>query len=172
MATKLNLYAGDSLIKSVDKSEEGKTSVLIEELAPNTSYPKGTYKVSFSNDSGESSKVDVPEFKTLSIGVQAVELDVESLELTEGDTHQLEATVSPENATDKSVSFTSDNEEVATVSGDGLVTAVEEGTANVTVSTNDGGKTDVVVITVKEPVPEAPSNIDVTPSETSADIEV
>lgn len=172
MATKLNLYANDELIKSVDKSTTGKSSILIESLTPFTDYTAGTYKVSFSNDSGESAKVNVPAFKTLAIGVQTVTLDVETLELTEGDTHKLVATVTPTNATDKTVKYTSDNAGVAKVGTDGTVTAVKAGTANVTVTTNSGSKTDVVIVTVKEPIPEAPSNINVTPSETSANVEV
>ena len=91
---KLNLYKGTELINSVEKTE-GKTTITIEGLKANTDYPKGTYQVSFSNDSGESAKVDVPQFKTKAISVVSVTLDVESLELTVGETHQLQATVAP-----------------------------------------------------------------------------
>ena len=170
--TKLNLYKGTELIKSVEKTE-GKTTVTIEGLEANTDYPAGTYQVSFSNTSGESEKVDVPQFKTNAIGVASVTLDVESLDLTIGDTHQLQATVAPSNASYKAVRFTSSDDAIATVDGDGLVTAVKAGTADITVeSLMDGSKTAKCAVTVKEPIPEAPTDVTVDPGETTADITV
>ncbi|BBC69588.1 major tail protein [Staphylococcus phage phiSA039] len=166
---KLNLYKGNELLNSVEKTE-GKSTITIENLVADTDYPKGTYQVSFSNDSGESDKVDVPQFRTKAIGVASVTLDVESLELTVGDTHQLTATVSPENASNKNVSFESDKSGVASVTAEGLVEAVSAGTANVTVTTEDGSHTDIVAVTVKEPIPEAPADVTVEPGENSADI--
>lgn len=65
-----------------------------------------------------------------------------------GDTKQVTATVTPENAADKSVSWKSDNESVATVASDGTITAVAVGSANVTVTTTDGAKTATVKVTV------------------------
>lgn len=166
---KLNLYKGNELVDSVEKTE-GKTTITIDNLEANTDYPKGTYQVSFSNDSGESEKVDVPQFKTNAIGVTSVTLDVESLELTIGDTHQLKATVAPSNASNSKVTFSSDAEGVASVSTGGLVEAVTAGSANITVTTEDGSHTDVVVVTVKEPIPDAPTDVTVEPGETTADI--
>ena len=55
-----------------------------------------------------------------------------------GETIQLTATVLPENANDKSVTWSSSNTNVATVSKTGLVTAVANGTATITATTNDG----------------------------------
>ena len=63
-------------------------------------------------------------------------------------TATLKATVAPEDATDKSVTWDSDNETVATVV-DGVVTAVAEGTANITVTTTDGGFKATCVVTAR-----------------------
>lgn len=63
MAKILNLYKGEELISSEEVTGE-KTTVSVDGLEPGTNYPKGTYKVAFENDSGESEKVDVPEFTT------------------------------------------------------------------------------------------------------------
>lgn len=83
------------------------------------------------------------------VSVLGAKLDKTSLELTEGDKVVLTATVLPENATNKSVSWTSSDEKVATVSAAGEVTAVSPGTAAVTVTTEDGGKTSKCEVTVK-----------------------
>lgn len=63
-------------------------------------------------------------------------------------TKQLTAVVYPTNAANKNVTWTSDNEAVATVDGTGLVTANAVGTATITATTEDGGHTDTCVVTV------------------------
>ena len=62
----------------------------------------------------------------------------------------LTASVSPENAVDKTIAWSSDNEEVATVDENGVVTRVSDG--KVTITAKAGEKTDSVEITVKTPV--------------------
>ncbi len=70
--------------------------------------------------------------------VTGVSLDQEELELGVGDTYNLTATVRPSTASNKSVTWESDDEDVATVSSSGKVTAREEGKAYITVRTKDG----------------------------------
>lgn len=65
------------------------------------------------------------------------------------DTLQLEATVAPENATNKLVGWNSSAPAIATVSATGLVTAVDDGTATITAMTDDGDFTDTCVVTVE-----------------------
>lgn len=81
------------------------------------------------------------------IAVESVELDKTELELTEGGSATLVATVKPDNATDKTVTWTSSDPEVATVDG-GVVTAVKEGTATITAKAGD--KTAACEVTVKK----------------------
>lgn len=64
------------------------------------------------------------------------------------------ATVAPAEATNKAVTWKSDDESVATVSNAGVVTAIAAGTATITVTTTDGGKTATCAITVNEPAPD------------------
>lgn len=82
--------------------------------------------------------------------VTSVTLDKSTLELTVGANGQLKATVSPDNATDKSVTWTSSNSKVATVDANGNVTAVSVG--NTTITVTCGGKTASCKVTVL-PIP-------------------
>ena len=70
--------------------------------------------------------------------------------LDKGKTLQISATVSPSNASNKKVIWTSSNTSVATVNTSGLVTAVELGSATITAKTEDGEFTAKTEITVKE----------------------
>lgn len=83
---------------------------------------------------------NIKVYKTL-IDVESVELNKTSTRLSIGSSEQLIATVKPENATDKNVVWSSDNEDVATVDATGNVTAIGEGNTNITVTTQDGVKT-------------------------------
>lgn len=65
-----------------------------------------------------------------------------------GSTMQLTATVAPENATNKNVTWKSSDTSVATVDANGLVTAVANGTATITATTEEGGLTATATITV------------------------
>lgn len=82
------------------------------------------------------------------IAVSGVSLDESEISLEVGETHALTATVAPANATNKSVTWTSNNANVATVSNEGLVTAVSTGNATITVTTEDGNKTATCAVEV------------------------
>ena len=82
------------------------------------------------------------------VSVAEVQLDKTTLHLMEGETSQLTATVLPDNAENKKVTWSVDNTDVASVT-DGLVMGLLEGTATVTVTTEDGGKTATCVVTVE-----------------------
>lgn len=82
------------------------------------------------------------------VAVTGITVSPESAEIYVGRTTTLEAAVSPEDATDSSVTWSSDNESVATVSS-GTVTGVAAGTAVITVTTTDGGFAAEAEITVK-----------------------
>lgn len=68
--------------------------------------------------------------------------------LRKGETKSLSAVVVPSNATNKAVTWSSDNAEVASVDENGVVTANGFGTARITVTTADGGFTDVCAVKV------------------------
>lgn len=88
------------------------------------------------------------QYPEISIQVLGVTLDKQTMSLTAGSTGTLTATINPTNAANKSLTWTSDNTAVATVNENGVVTAVAEGTAKITVKTADGEKTAVCTVTV------------------------
>ncbi|AUP77597.1 Ig-like domain-containing protein [Flavivirga eckloniae] len=82
------------------------------------------------------------------VNVTSITVSPSALSINVGDTGTLNETVSPSNATDKSVSWSSNNTAVATVNSSGMVTGISTGTATITVTTNDGGFTDTSTVTV------------------------
>ena len=85
------------------------------------------------------------------VHVTGVTLDKQTASIEAGETTTLTETVAPSNATDKTVSLSTSNSSVATVSN-GVVTGVSAGTARITVTTNDGGYTAYCDVTVTAPV--------------------
>lgn len=83
------------------------------------------------------------------ISVTGVTLDKDTATINMDSALKLIATVSPAGATDPSVVWSSSDETVATVDGSGNVTPVKTGTARITVTTNDGGKTATCDVTVQ-----------------------
>ncbi len=95
------------------------------------------------------------------VAVAGITLDKSALSLTAGgETATLTATVLTEDATDKTVTWSSSNETVATVS-DGIVTPVSEGETDITVTTAEGGYTDTCKVTVSAQETVKISNIQV-----------
>jgi uncharacterized protein YjdB len=84
---------------------------------------------------------------TVTIPVTGVTLNKSTLALVAGSSATLAATITPEDATNKSVTWSSSDTSIATVS-DGKVTAVKAGTATITVTTTDGSKTATCAVTV------------------------
>jgi len=86
------------------------------------------------------------------VPVTSVSLNKGNLSLSAGESEKLTATVQPSNATDKTVTWSTNDAGVATVSSDGLVRAVAPGSAQIVVTTNYGGRTAYCSVTVTAPV--------------------
>ena len=101
--------------------------------------------------------------------VTGISLNKSALEVTEDDSEQLIAIITPENATNKSVNWTSSDVSVAMVSPDGTVYAIKPGQATIMATTVDGGFVALCKITVKAKVVVAES---LTLSTTTANLTV
>lgn len=117
-----------------------------------TAVSIGTSRITVKTEDGGRTAVCDVTVKAKVIPVESVSLDKTSISMTVGDAQTLTATVAPENATDKSLTWSSSNTTVATVSSSGLVTAYSAGTATITVTTNDGSYTSSCSVAVVSPV--------------------
>jgi len=89
--------------------------------------------------------------RTTTVPVTGVSLNKTSMSLLVGGNETLTATITPTNATNKSVTWSSSAPTIATVNNSGLVTAVAAGSATITVTTTDGNKTAACSVTVQAP---------------------
>jgi len=88
----------------------------------------------------------------VNIPVTGIVLSPPTLTISVGSSQQLEATIAPANASNKNITWNSNNTAVATVSATGMVTALSIGTATITVTTEDGGKTATTAITATDQI--------------------
>ena len=93
------------------------------------------------------------------VAVTGVSLNSNNAAITVGATYQLVANVSPSDATDKSVNWSLSNNSVISVDQNGLVKAIGIGVSSVTVTTNDGGFTDLAIINISAPPPSFNMNV-------------
>ncbi|MFY0627068.1 MAG: Ig-like domain-containing protein [Reichenbachiella sp.] len=114
-----------------------------------------TYTVTAEDETTQDWTVNVSLF----VDVTGVSLDDDVETIGVGGTHTLTATVLPVDASNKAITWSSDDEAVATVV-DGVVSAVGEGSATITVTTDDGSFTDTFVITVDDPTPVVSVSLD------------
>ena len=155
--------------------DEGKTVTLKATIEPSkatnqeVTYKSSNTKVATVNSSGKvkgvsegTAKITVTtkdgnKTATCKVTVKAAEKKVTKIELSgskaieQGDTVTLKTTITPSNATNKKVTWTSSNAKIATVNNNGTVKGVSAGTATITATAQDGSKVKgTIKVTVKE----------------------
>jgi len=125
-------------------SDNGTITVTVDSN-PETTQRTATITI---NASGYTETIGVTQAGALVIPVSSVALNQTAAELPVDSILQLTATVLPLDATNSNVTWSTGDATVATVSDNGLVTAVGEGTATITVTTADGGFTATCTVTV------------------------
>jgi len=157
-------------------------SFVIDGSAETSYYMNATISSAISNNGARNDEEyklyyavsSAPDFVSPTIAVTGVTLDMNTLSLTVGDTQTLTVTVSPDDATDKSVTWASDNTSVAKVDSTGKVTAAAVGTANIIATTVDGSFNASCAVTVNKADPEytVPAGLTATYGDTLADVEL
>lgn len=131
---------------------------------------KDTYKFTFDGIADENQIVKgsftgVPDFVSEEVKVTSVSLSEPQKTLEFGGSFTLNATILPENATDKRINWSSSNAAIATVDENGAVKAVSAGKTTITATSNEGAKTATCEVTVSPAV--AVQSIEVAPTEVS-----
>ncbi len=157
-----NLYvsAKTSKLKITDRTTVDKLSISSSSAEDSTITNNGTInELNTSQDikvdgngtiKDKTGSGNVTTGESQNISVTGVSLNKTATTIEVGKTEKLTATVQPTNATNQKVTWKSSNEDVATVGTDGTVTANAVGTADITVTTEDGGKTATCTVTAKE----------------------
>lgn len=136
---------------TVDKTSGGAgthtLTISITEANPSSTQTRTGYIQIVSGDVTQTITLTQP--KAAVIAVTEVILNKTTALLLVGDTETLTATVNPSDAINKKVTWSSSNIAVATVSPSGVVTAKGPGSATITVTTTEGGKTAICTVTVQ-----------------------
>ena len=138
-------FIPDYAVSKVTWSSSDEAVATVNESGVVTAKAEGTATITVSSIDGT---VTATCAITVGVPVTGVSLSQTSAKLHSGETLALTATVSPANATNKRVTWSSSNQDVATVDENGVVTAKTEGTATITATTADGGKKATCTVTV------------------------
>jgi endoglucanase len=160
--TSLNMWAGEayqlvatvvphnSVDKDITWSSSDETIARILDNGLVIAIAPGNARITAAVESaGVSSVCDV----TVMGMAESVQLNETSLEMNVDETFQLVATVLPDTAVDKEITWSSSDETVAAVSGDGLVTALEPGNVQITAAVESAGFSSECDVTVSLPTP-------------------
>ena len=163
--TTATLTAGDNLTltatvaptnttdKTVTWSSSAPTVASVDASGKVTALAVGTTTITATTTNGKTATCAVT-VRARIVAATGISIDQTSAELTEGESLSLTATVSPANATGKTVGWTSNNPSVATVDATGEVSAISAGTATITASTSNG-LTAACIVTVNPAVVDA-----------------
>ena len=138
-------FIPDYAVSKVTWSSSDEAVATVNESGVVTAKAEGTATITVSSIDGT---VTATCAITVGVPVTGVSLSQTSAKLHFGETLALTATVTPANATNKRVTWSSSNQDVATVDENGVVTAKTEGTATITATTADGGKKATCTVTV------------------------
>ena len=134
----------DSTVATLDK-----TTTLTTEQVTITPLKTGETIINVSATIGEDLIKLSCDLKVVApIHITDISLDNHSTTIKVGESFQLNATITPEDATNKGLTWSTSDASVATVDEHGKVTAIKEGKATITVTTKDGGFSTTCVVTV------------------------
>lgn len=132
-------FPADASNLSVTWSSSNTDAATVDDKGLVTAVAEGTAVITATTVQGGHTASCSISVQNAEIPVTGVSISSESLSLEENEVHQLTVIFEPENATNKAITWSSSNPNVAEVSAGGLVTAKSAGTATITGTTEDGG---------------------------------
>lgn len=145
-----NVQPSNATNKKVTWKSLNENIATVDQNGRVTGKAAGTATILVTTEDGGKSATCTVTVTPSTIPVTGVTLDRSTASIGINATLQLTATVQPTNATNKAVTWTSSNTNIATVDANGKVTGKAIGTAVITVKTNDGGKTATCTVTVTQ----------------------
>ncbi|MDR2064147.1 MAG: Ig-like domain-containing protein [Prevotellaceae bacterium] len=136
--------------KKVTWKSSSETVATVDANGLVTGKSAGTATITVTTEDGGKTATCTVTVTAASVPVTGVSVTPTTASIKVNATTQITATVDPSNATNKKVTWKSSSETVATVDANGLVTGKAKGTATITVTTEDGGKTATCEVTVTE----------------------
>lgn len=121
------------------KSEDPSIAVVNDKGTVTALVPGTTKVTATSNEDNSFSDVCIVNVEQVVTNVTGITVSPASLNMTVGDKQQLSATIKPADATNGEYSWSTSDANIASVTADGLVTAVSAGSATICVTTKDGG---------------------------------
>ncbi len=143
-----NISPANAANKNVTWTSSKEAVATVDNNGKVTALAVGTTTITVKTEDGN--KTATCEVMVTSVKVNSIELAPKTLSLETGKTATLVANISPANAANKNVTWTSSKEAIATVDNTGKVTALAIGTTTITVKTEDGNKTATCEVTVTE----------------------
>lgn len=120
-------------------------------LHTNGVCPYSSNSSSSKSSTSSTSESSTKETSTVPSAIVATDIRINEhiTSMKEGDSQKLTVTITPENVTDKNITWQSNNENIATISSNGEIIAKKSGTVEITASTSNG-KTNTIKIDIKE----------------------
>ena len=138
----------DTNVKNVTYTSSSESIATVSNTGLVTGIAQGSATITATAEAASGTVSATTTITVTPIAVTSVSLSSNSETIKVGKTVTLTPTISPSNATNKNVTWSSSNTNIATVSG-GTVTGVAEGTATITVTTVDGSKTATCTVVVQ-----------------------
>ncbi|MBN1604606.1 MAG: Ig domain-containing protein [Chitinispirillaceae bacterium] len=140
---------GNASNKTLSWSTSADSVAAVNENGLVTGIAEGSATITVTTEDGAHTDSCTVTVTTDTVPVTGVTLNRETLTMAVSDTYQLTATVTPGNASNKTLSWSTSADSVAAVNENGLVTGIAEGSATITVTTQDGDHTDSCTVTVQ-----------------------
>ena len=144
-------FQNDNKTSNEDIEDPSETSSTNQDKSSSTDTRSSNSSKNPDSNKITNSNTDSQPNQPTTIKVTGVTMNPNTLTLTRGNSANLTATVSPDNATDKSVSWSSSNSNIISVTIGGRIVALKKGSATITVKTTDGNYTATADIKVVNP---------------------